>query len=108
MEIKEGRKSINWLKSSARFAEDIIAPGTILLNHPIEGISTELRYHTRLWRVRLGTFAHGFWSIEAAMNQDYLLSAVNIGVIVVSAIMVNNSSDWKWRRIKRMYTPFLK
>lgn len=109
MDIETGgeQKNINWLRFSSKFAVDMAVPGYIPLNQPIEGISTELRYHTRLWRVRLGGLAHGVWLIQAVMNQDYLLAAANTGVIIGGAVLVGNIREWKWRRLKRMYLPFL-
>ncbi len=101
----EGQNT-NWLKSSAKFIQDIAAPGTISLTTPIDGVSRELRHNARYWRVRLGHAAHAYWAVESAINENYFLTAMNIGALAIGCLSVGyppNSSSL--RRLKRMYLP---
>ncbi len=98
-------KKVNLVKSYIEFAVDAIMPSLLDLHKPIEGVSTETRYHVRLWRIRLGHLFHGAMVIQGIINQDYIWGAANLGVLMGGALLVGR--PLKCRRLKRMYLPFL-
>lgn len=93
------------ITSYGLFAIDITLGGLIPLDRPI-GISKELRYQTRLWRIRVGHTLHAALLINGIAYQDYTMILINVAFLAGGIASVGGR-PFSPRRLKRMYTPFL-
>lgn len=102
-DIVQNQSKLDW-KSAAQFGINTLAPYK-KVSDPIEGIPRKLRYNAQLWRIRVGHAFHVGLAIDGLITENYLLTVTNIGIVGLGLLTVGRPLEW--RRIKRMYFPFI-